>query len=665
MQRLHGHSVLAIGTIACLLAGCGPSLEPGGVPERTSHASHTHTVRLLPPLRPEVRSRPQGVPANVPERSQATVRPLAPEGVQNTSGVSMEARILVLSADGAEAGLPAIRQTLEYLGTPYTVWIGRDRPGQLTPDHLSSGTHAHYQGVILATGTLGYDDNGNWVSALTAAEWQNLWNFEAAFGVRQVSWYTYPTPDFGYGWPTETDTETRPIPLQFTPAGRQLFSYMNPSGGVLAIQGAWTYLAKLKATDATPLLMDSQGNTLMAIKPYPDGRECLVLTFDNAPYLKHSIALGYGVVNWLTRGIFLGERRVYMSAQIDDLFIPDEMWSGGELRITGEDLRRTAEWQRLQHAINPLTRDFVMDQAFNGVGAEWNYLPGDTLIPASIELGNEFKWISHTYTHPYLTSVSYSTAYREFSQNNKMAASLKLPGYSVRSIVTPNVTGLYNVNAMTAARDTGIKYLVSDTSVRGEENPYPNCGKYNDLVPSIFQIPRRPNNLFYNVATPAEWASEYNFLYRDYWGRDLSYQEILHVESEMLLMYLLKGENDPWMYHQPNLYAYDGTHSLLSDLLDMTIDKYLAFYNLPILSPTQDGLGLEVENRTNYIAAKVTAVISKGAITFRAKQNAIVPVTGLYTPDALFYGGQHISFIPVTPGQAVVVPLQSEATFAK
>ncbi len=58
-------------------------------------------------------------------------------------------------------------------------------------------------------------------------------------------------------------------------------------------------------------------------------------------------------------------------------------------------------------------------------------------------------------------------------------------------------------------------------------------------------------------------------LYFSYWGRNLTYAEILDDQSSLLLSYLLKGDMDPWMFHQPNLRAYDGVHSLLGDLLEV------------------------------------------------------------------------------------------------
>jgi hypothetical protein len=204
---------------------------------------------------------------------------------------------------------------------------------------------------------------------------------------------------------------------------------------------------------------------------------------------------------------------------------------------------------------------------------------------------------------------------------------------------------------------------VSDTSKPGQNNPSPNAGISNALQPGILMIPRRPTNLFYNVSTPTEWVAEYNCLYRSYWGRDLTYEEILDKESDVLVVYLLLGENDPWMFHQPNLRAYDGTHMLLGDLIDRTLEKYNQLYTLPIQSPTQDELGRRIADRMAYNQSSVTASYVPGqAITLHVAQAATIPVTGLQTTDAEQYGGQPIAYISLSAGQTITLPLAANPT---
>ena len=148
---------------------------------------------------------------------------------------------------------------------------------------------------------------------------------------------------------------------------------------------------------------------------------------------------------------------------------------------------------------------------------------------------------------------------------------------------------------MQAAFDAGVRFLVTDTSRPGYDNPSPNIGIYNPLQPAILMIPRRPTNLYYNVTTPTEWTTEYNAIYHSYWGRDLSYSEILDQESGILLQYMLRGEIDPWMFHESNLRAYDAVHTLLGDLLDRALNRYLQIFVLPVRSMTM----IELASRSN------------------------------------------------------------------
>jgi hypothetical protein len=113
------------------------------------------------------------------------------------------------------------------------------------------------------------------------------------------------------------------------------------------------------------------------------------------------------------------------------------------------------------------------------------------------------------------------------------------------------------------------------------------------------------------------------------------------------------------MFHQPNLRAYDGTHSLLGDLIDATITKYKRYFNLPAVTLPQGQIGDRMVNRTVYNTAGCSAsIIPNTSITITCNDAAVyVPVTGLNTVDAETYGGQKISFVLVQPGAPVTLPL--------
>ena len=221
--------------------------------------------------------------------------------------------------------------------------------------------------------------------------------------------------------------------------------------------------------------------------------------------------------------------------------------------------------------------------------------------------------------------------------------------------MTPEYSGLENPLAMRAASEAGVRYVVGDNSKPEWDNPSPNAGFPHPLEPSILVIPRYPNNLGYDVSTPDQWTTQYNDRYRDTWGRNLSYQEILDKESAVLLSYLLKGDIDPWMFHQANLRAYDGIHTTLTDLLDRTLEKYDALVELPILSLTQDEIGRRMAERMRYNEAGVKASVVPGeSITITAKKATEVPVTGLRREDA----EQYTSYVGLEAGESVTLPLR-------
>lgn len=496
-------------------------------------------------------------------------------------GPTLDAKLLVLSAQGTEADLAAIRQALDYLSTPYTLWIAAKRPGQLTASALADGKHGFYLGVILTTASLAASASSS-TSALTAAEWTALYNYEASFAVRQVNWYSYPTAKLGFSsTPKGRDTTASPLTVTATPAAQAIFPYLH-AANPLIIKKVWAYLANPAADpQVTPLFVDSAGNAILIEQKYPDGRDFLTLTVDSDPNLTHSLALQYGLINWVTNG------------------------SGA----------------------------FETD-------------PQDGLAKAMQRLHSSFFWLNHTFTHPgSLSPMSYDAVKSELTRNIDFASKFELTPFAAVSLVTPGVSGLDAADSMRAIHDVGVRYVVSDTSVRGQDNPSPNAGIYNKFQPTVLEIPRRPTNLGYNVLSPEDWVSEYNYLFHKDWGRDLSYDEILDVESDWLLLYMLRWENDPWMFHQENLGLYDGQHSLLTNLVDAALDKYAAVVTTPLVSLQQHELGERVAQRMQFNDSGVSGVISPGvSITLTVKNAATIPVTGARLAGAESYAGQSISY---------------------
>jgi hypothetical protein len=604
----------------------------------------------------------------------ALVATLAPVLAQAETPRTLDMKLLVISADGKEAVLPAIQSILKQIGVPFDTMIASS-PSTLTATTLSNGLGAgRYQGIILTTGSLGYlAASGNYESALTQTQWQLLWQYEAAFKVRQVTLYTYPayTPDpsnYGLNLVGATDTTSQPIQATLTAHGRSVFPYLNAANPI-TIQSAYTYLATgASSANPVPLLSTREGYALASIFTYPDGRQNLAMTMDGNPELTHTLMLGYGAINWVSKGVFLGSRKVYLTAQPDDLFLADDLWdpvaksdqTGLEYRITGDDFSKFVAWQSALQQAHPNNAQIRIEIPFNGDGSLKGAYDNDTLTPAVKRLEKKFNWISHTFTHALLTNISYADAAIELRENDRQAKRLGLHNYFKDSMIQPEISGLQNPEFLRAAKDFGIRYILSDTSQPGGGNPSPNAGFPSSSQPGILVIPRHPTNLYYNVSTPAEWLSEYNYFYGPgglfpVWDHALTYAELLDKESTLWLRYLLKFDLDPVMAHQTNMRAYDAAgHSTLGDLINATVAKYNALYALPINSPAQHEVGTIMAARMAYDASGASGQIVFGApnkLVLKTVNPVNLNVTGVSLGSHTeTYGGQTLSTVPLGAG---------------
>jgi hypothetical protein len=164
------------------------------------------------------------------------------------------------------------------------------------------------------------------------------------------------------------DTVGTPTTIQLLPAAAGIFPYLN-SDNPIKLSAAYSYLAKpVAATGETTIeLMQVNGLTTGVVHTKADGREYMALTMDHNGSLVHSMALYYGIFNWVTKGVFIGERRVYFTPQNDDLYLPSRLFVSyieacrpttfvvdqstpamaqcPILRQTGDDLKSLREWQ--------------------------------------------------------------------------------------------------------------------------------------------------------------------------------------------------------------------------------------------------------------------------------------------------------------------------------
>jgi len=583
-------------------------------------------------------------------------------------------RVLVVSADGQETDLAAITTHLARLGVPYDTLIAAETPLREWP--LSDGDHAFYQAVFLVTSELALVDatTGTWHSAFSAEEWDRLRQYEREFGIRRVMLYTFPSPawtEHGLVEAGSRNTLDQPLDGSLTEAGRRVFPYLR-ADACIRFSGAQLYLAALAPNaQAVPLVVTEDGHVVVSTRKTEDHRETMAVTIANSPELLHSLLLAYGIIRWATKGMFIGVRYSNLDIQIDDIYLASHLWdvaaatdeTGLMYRITPDDLRLLVDWQNHVRSRSPVGTVIQLELAFVGVGAA-GAPQADDLCAATRKYERDFSWISHTWDHRRLDDLSFAECADEIVRNDEFARSVGFSTYHRDSFVQSDVSGLYNDDFMRAAAAAGIRYVVSDTSRPGWNASVPDYGRWSEVAPSVLIVGRRPTNLFCSVSTPEEWIGQYNHLYgvNGRWRqspRDLTYSEILDQESDVILRYLLAWDLNPLMFHQANLRAYDGTHSLLGDLIDATVVKYERLVALPIRAWGLHDVGDRLAGRSALASAEVRATFGPDRqLTLTSSQPVIVPVTGIRVGDDWeSYGDEVISYLAVDPGRPVTITL--------
>jgi hypothetical protein len=602
-------------------------------------------------------------------------------GLVKASSPPVTMKILLLASSPDDLGYLSMSYYLSHLGTPYqAVFINN-----LTPDasgNRLSGVplidtatgNGLYQGIIQTDSSFSVCST-TCQSLLSNSDWAKLTNYETQYSVRAATYYTYPDPqwglqavDSGSGY-----TEANPLNVTLSAAGASVFSYLNPAAQIpVSGKGTsmiWAYKALPTAAaneTTTPLLM-AGAYTVAVAHTTADGRETMALTMDNYPGDLHSAVLSYGVINWVTKGVFLGSRRIYLNTQIDDFLLGNRLYaptlpqcpndpSCPTVFATAEDMQSLSAWQDARHA-DPQFESFHATYAYNGVGTTW-FPPSDPVFGAITVLKDNFHWISHTWDHSNLDCFSQTTdgvcipaslsdSLAELNQNINVAPSLGIT-LDRSSMVTPYNGGLNNPNFMQAAAQVSLQYIVT-----ADDPPGVNLGMVSQLVPSIFLIPRRGNDLFDDVSSPqtgvyGSWPDEYNAKYgpngtTPMYAQNQTYQQIVETESQIIFLEnMMTYEPYPLGYHIDNASVYDGTHSMFTDVMDSAIAKYKSMFSLPVVTIDMSEIGQILMGRASYNDSGVTGVYTPGVgVTLTTQRAATIPVTGACSlSTCINYAGQ-------------------------
>lgn len=591
-------------------------------------------------------------------------------------GQRTDMKVLLLTATGTEPSAQAWEAGLAREGVPYEKMVlGVDRApltAETFADTLSDGSpHAKYQGVVVATGGLVYNDGGTWTSALANDEWSLLAAFTATYGIRQVTASVYPGSAFGLSTPSYSGTADGET---LTPTASGSAAFPELVGGVPVDTGSWGYFttpmsAYQPGESFNTLMTVSGGRTVMGVFTHADGREELVFTIDSNQYQLQSMLLSHGLVGWLTKGKLLGYHRNYLSMQVDDLFLPNEVWDTATnttgtktVRMRPVDVVNTNSWSFL--------RNQRIDFAYNGAGNVDAGGANDALLRYVKAYKNRFGFVNHTYEHLDFDDVDddpsnglqpadLATINSQISQNVSWANANGIP-IRANELVTGEHSGVHtNAFFPTAAAQQQLAWVGDDNS------RYPTQSKTG----SALTVPRYPTNVYYNTSTRAQQLDEYNYLYlppalggacvntavTTCLSAPVTWRQYVAAEGNMILRHMLINDPRPHYAHQSNL---TGDRVLLS-VLDNAINRFRGLLKAPVVQPNLTTAGQEILRSSLWSSesGKVTAYVQNGMITLTSYSliPLQVPITGSTAIGSIDASGRRSGWTTVQPGTTITL----------
>ncbi|MER8099380.1 hypothetical protein [Kitasatospora sp. NPDC094016] len=604
--------------------------------------------------------------------------------------------LTILVIDDGGPSVAAITAELKNQGTPYKVVNLNDtnRPiinSAFLSDTVNGQPRGKYQGIVLP--------NEN-PFPNSAAEMTAIAGYEAAFGIRQIDAYTFASPAVGLnyavnpgyygtldGFQGATTTAGTSGPFGYL-RGSVPFEDNDPtvseSYGYLA-----TPLANLPAGASFVPLVDaaipSTTSRGSLVGEYThDGRKELVVTFVYNQYQQQYRLLARGMVDWITQGVHLGYDRNYFAAHVDDVFLADDRWdtvlkctpgdvtcppgtpdTANPIRMTPDDAQHLKQWQT--------ANNFTLDMVFNGGGSEdWKADHQTTVDPTANQMiadQNSYRWVNHTYTHPYLGCVQDvtvvpwrctkdSSGKTVWTDQNTISGQIKdnfdwaaKNGLKVdpQALVTGEHSGLLtapqetsdNPNLAPALAANGIKFTGSDAS---REPAQRTVGS------STLTVPRYPMNVFYNAGTAKEEADEYNWIYTSKANGGSGVCEnnanstcltqpldvntgfqsyIVPLEARIDLGHVLSNDPRPHFIHQSNL----SEDRILYPVLEKILGTYRSLHadNTPIVNLGEREIGQEFQRRAAWnsaiAAGQVTGYRVGNTVTVNAPAGVQVQAT--------------------------------------
>jgi len=533
--------------------------------------------------------------------------------------ISVSNKILVLARDAYAASTAT--SGLQGYGIPFQVVLV-PQAGITLPALSASATVGNYGGIIVVS-EVAYEYSTGWTSALTPAQWTTIYNYQTTYKVRLVRLDVFPSTDLG--------VTTAPGGGGCCNAGvEQLVSISDtsdfPTANIktnagVSTQGLWHYpavitnssIAKTIATFA-PAGPFTTTSTAAIINDFGGRKQMVWFMGWATDWAQSCNFLQHAFIHWMTRGVFLGKRKVYFGTQVDDMHLETAMYfpEGTGFRSRVSDLITHQTWQTDINTRLPAGSDYFIEIGHNGNGdieeavsqsgsasvcspheAVWYDSPPDTPLEWQKPLGtgtslwppyfstypwsltcakldpvatwfnsnpNVFAHLSHTFSHLELNNATYTDAAKEIQFNKAWMQQIGLwtsSKFSPAGLIPPAITGMHNGDAIRAWMDNGIEFVVGDNT----RAPLRNANPFWPLTTNVADngyaglkvIPRWATTIYYNCAFQNCTLKEWI----DTSGGSGDFNNLLVDARATNTRYLLGLRPDPYMFHQANMRAND------------------------------------------------------------------------------------------------------------
>ncbi|ORX50620.1 hypothetical protein BCR36DRAFT_583206 [Piromyces finnis] len=403
-------------------------------------------------------------------------------------------------------------------------------------------------------------------------------------------------------------------------------------------------------------------------------------------------------ISYINYGLIDGYRRLFFEIQVDDYFT-DNCFNSSDCsatpdaphyRTSVEDMENIAKWQKDISSRMPKGSDFKVELAINGIhiltkaqhkqyeirnwtdylfpyeykkplnehgSSRWpekfdddwddKILQDDKLYKHFKNHDNQdnFFWLTHTFSHQKLDYASYRDTDLESKENIKMSKEPYLgmydrDCYSKHSIVTPEISGLHNGDALKALTDNEVYYAVGDTS-RVDVSPENFYLPFiTNMTTSNFDgfvvIPRQPPQVYWDCSTIEENMEVYKMRYPD--RTNVTWEQHLNEEADLHAKNFLKLRHDPYMFHEGNLRNSDfkevsigsgkGKYGMLQQWVERVTEEIQKYMNWPLVSIKMDNLAQTYLTRISKEQCKPKYTMVVDDSSFKISEIKVKATTG-------------------------------------